>query len=271
MKKLIIFVFVLLSLTTVQSKTITENGGDGYFYTALAPYGEWIELNDGMTVWQPTMMPRNWEVPVRGSHGLLPLRRGSAGGILCGKRDRLGGRRDRRLFHAGRVRRPGRGPLGRRCGRPYKREYQGRHFAPERGALGLEQHPGKKGMRRKLGTADIAGVIPCREPEAPRLKGGPVRGIESVAAAVPLVCARPPVRRTQEAALGKLDISRLFDERASEPRHHERGPVWIGLGVVRVRYARSEEHTSELQSLRHLVCRLLLEKKKTKRVNYNKS
>src|SRR5437899_11164444 len=31
---------------------------------------------------------------------------------------------------------------------------------------------------------------------------------------------------------------------------------------------RSEEHTSELQSLRHLVCRLLLEKKKkTKRVN----
>src|SRR5262245_63963520 len=29
--------------------------------------------------------------------------------------------------------------------------------------------------------------------------------------------------------------------------------------------ARSEEHTSELQSLRHLVCRLLLEKKKRKR------
>src|ERR1039458_10899983 len=29
------------------------------------------------------------------------------------------------------------------------------------------------------------------------------------------------------------------------------------------REVRSEEHTSELQSLRHLVCRLLLEKKKT--------
>src|SRR5262245_63150154 len=28
-------------------------------------------------------------------------------------------------------------------------------------------------------------------------------------------------------------------------------------------YTRSEEHTSELQSLRHLVCRLLLEKKKS--------
>src|SRR5262245_65184405 len=30
------------------------------------------------------------------------------------------------------------------------------------------------------------------------------------------------------------------------------------------RQARSEEHTSELQSLRHLVCRLLLEKKNNK-------
>src|ERR1035441_6966467 len=34
---------------------------------------------------------------------------------------------------------------------------------------------------------------------------------------------------------------------------------------------RSEEHTSELQSLRHLVCRLLLEKKKTKLEIYTPS
>src|SRR5436305_10358974 len=32
--------------------------------------------------------------------------------------------------------------------------------------------------------------------------------------------------------------------------------------------ARSEEHTSELQSRPHLVCRLLLEKKKKKRLSY---
>src|SRR5436853_4984444 len=32
---------------------------------------------------------------------------------------------------------------------------------------------------------------------------------------------------------------------------------------------RSEEHTSELQSLRHLVCRLLLEKKKKKKIKIN--
>src|SRR5262245_63413887 len=38
------------------------------------------------------------------------------------------------------------------------------------------------------------------------------------------------------------------------------------LGKLRI--VRSEEHTSELQSLRHLVCRLLLEKKK-KQININ--
>src|SRR5947199_40990 len=36
-----------------------------------------------------------------------------------------------------------------------------------------------------------------------------------------------------------------------------------GAGSRSARRRRSEEHTSELQSLRHLVCRLLLEKKKS--------
>src|SRR2546422_4466536 len=38
-------------------------------------------------------------------------------------------------------------------------------------------------------------------------------------------------------------------------------------GWARRRPARSEEHTSELQSRLHLVCRLLLEKKKNKKKN----
>src|ERR1039458_6695537 len=38
-------------------------------------------------------------------------------------------------------------------------------------------------------------------------------------------------------------------------------PAGTGVWVVKT-LLRSEEHTSELQSLRHLVCRLLLEKKK---------
>src|SRR5256885_8551510 len=46
-------------------------------------------------------------------------------------------------------------------------------------------------------------------------------------------------------------------------RHHE--PVQPGLHLRRHPH-RSEEHTSELQSPCNLVCRLLLEKKKKKRV-----
>src|SRR5258705_8903087 len=38
----------------------------------------------------------------------------------------------------------------------------------------------------------------------------------------------------------------------------------FGYYAVKDKVHRSEEHTSELQSLRHLVCRLLLEKKKNK-------
>src|SRR5689334_24639758 len=37
---------------------------------------------------------------------------------------------------------------------------------------------------------------------------------------------------------------------------------WVAAGPSAARLTRSEEHTSELQSQFHLVCRLLLEKKK---------
>src|SRR3989441_3093495 len=42
-------------------------------------------------------------------------------------------------------------------------------------------------------------------------------------------------------------------------------PGWDAGLLVAFRLARSEEHTSELQSLAYLVCRLLLEKKKKKK------
>src|SRR5215469_1372575 len=51
---------------------------------------------------------------------------------------------------------------------------------------------------------------------------------------------------------------------SSTPWHRSR-TAWAGSVVV----ARSEEHTSELQSRRDLVCRLLLEKKKQFEVRYN--
>src|SRR5256886_11824105 len=46
---------------------------------------------------------------------------------------------------------------------------------------------------------------------------------------------------------------------------------WRGLGydTVTTAHWRSEEHTSELQSQSNLVCRLLLEKKKTQRNHHS--
>src|SRR2546422_8768163 len=52
--------------------------------------------------------------------------------------------------------------------------------------------------------------------------------------------------------------------------HHWRYGNWLGLGIFSAYFlglARSEEHTSELQSRLHLVCRLLLEKKKKSIIN----
>src|SRR5258705_9516592 len=46
------------------------------------------------------------------------------------------------------------------------------------------------------------------------------------------------------------------------PSSRPLAPQGAGAHLRWFRTMRSEEHTSELQSLRHLVCRLLLEKKK---------
>src|SRR5437762_8420322 len=64
----------------------------------------------------------------------------------------------------------------------------------------------------------------------------------------------------------------LFRSRAgvssSSSGIHRRKTLWspaCSLRSTRARRARSEEHTSELQSPMYLVCRLLLEKKKKKK------
>src|SRR5437899_7050217 len=51
-------------------------------------------------------------------------------------------------------------------------------------------------------------------------------------------------------------------EQKDIPPEFRRGRADCRETPVGCPFARSEEHTSELQSLRHLVCRLLLEKKK---------
>src|SRR6266496_5491554 len=73
-----------------------------------------------------------------------------------------------------------------------------------------------------------------------------------------------PPHRTPRPALLDSEASRPSSEALADHDEDVRGfldDVAIAGGAV-VSSARSEEHTSELQSRRDLVCRLLLEKKK---------
>src|SRR3989449_6911599 len=68
-------------------------------------------------------------------------------------------------------------------------------------------------------------------------------------------------------AVSRLRDSQLGDARVSDISNYiKRGKLWDGFvsdeRPVLLIDERSEEHTSELQSRLHLVCRLLLEKKK---------
>src|SRR5258705_3395997 len=63
---------------------------------------------------------------------------------------------------------------------------------------------------------------------------------------------------------GVPEFRRLFDNEDVNyvsPDDWSPDGKWLAVQLHR-KDRRSEEHTSELQSLRHLVCRLLLEKKK---------
>src|SRR5258706_2899389 len=70
-----------------------------------------------------------------------------------------------------------------------------------------------------------------------------------------------------------LDWPRLFSTTSKKTLMCSSKAVWSApltsrrMADVRLIKMRSEEHTSELQSLTNLVCRLLLEKKKTKKTN----
>src|SRR5437899_11453347 len=65
---------------------------------------------------------------------------------------------------------------------------------------------------------------------------------------------------------GAADRAAVWLQSAHHPEIYQGAIVEAGSGIVPEEWkqldVRSEEHTSELQSLRHLVCRLLLEKKK---------
>src|SRR3712207_7196930 len=78
---------------------------------------------------------------------------------------------------------------------------------------------------------------------------------------------RSAVHRDTGHAGGVRDVAAGPGRGAADPRPaaHRRDDGRPGAhGAPDVRPQRSEEHTSELQSRQYLVCRLLLEKKKTR-------
>src|ERR1035438_10773859 len=96
---------------------------------------------------------------------------------------------------------------------------------------------------------------------------------------MPIKSFRPLTPSQRFTSLNKpVGLSKNRPQRAlTEPKHKTGGRNAYGrltsrrMGgghkqlyrVIDFKRNRSEEHTSELQSLRHLVCRLLLEKKKS--------
>src|SRR5216684_9403007 len=73
---------------------------------------------------------------------------------------------------------------------------------------------------------------------------------------------------TETYTLSLHDALPIRRHRHSARVHHHkiRGFTQQGRDLVTLSGVRSEEHTSELQSRLHLVCRLLLEKKKKRRI-----
>src|SRR5437899_9902381 len=82
--------------------------------------------------------------------------------------------------------------------------------------------------------------------------------------------ARSTCSTTGTSSAATDSVWRYWNERRQPglqgERQHRKGhssaPLRLRPNVLFGAGVRSEEHTSELQSLRHLVCRLLLEKKK---------
>src|SRR5687768_14075127 len=108
----------------------------------------------------------------------------------------------------------------------------------------------KLAQRSKVGDVrliDSAGAV-ARGKALDILQSAPIEGFS----------ARVTAADSINAAAG-ADAIILADHASGQGEHNGEA------GLALVRQLRSEEHTSELQSRLHLVCRLLLEKKKKKK------
>src|SRR5205823_12612148 len=173
----------------------------------------------------------------------------------------------------------------RSCGSSFRGERRGvpsrkGHAAPRgraEAARGGIQHV----FRRTAAEAAVGNAEPCRsagEALRPRVHPEHRRSLPVQHAAVALRDVRRPLGSRPARARGRTaGTLRAAGEEADREAARRRGPHPARRGVPRsdargrqagralsVAVGRSEEHTSELQSLAYLVCRLLLEKKNNK-------
>src|SRR5690625_6706218 len=92
-----------------------------------------------------------------------------------------------------------------------------------------------------------------------------IKSTQKITSAMEMVAASKMRRAQDRMAVGKPYATRIRQvvghiANANPEYQHQ---YMESREIKRVGYIRSEEHTSELQSRGHLVCRLLLEKKKT--------
>src|SRR5438445_6393606 len=150
----------------------------------------------------------------------------------------------------------------------------------------------EKAERREYGRAQLQ-VVCQGGPENSALFAGVPTGLRVWNSHGDHVRALPAgfrtVGRTENAVAAVEDAERKIYavEFHPEVKHTERGtellrnflfrvckaePKWSGAAFIdETTAARSEEHTSELQSRQYLVCRLLLEKKKKKKSKYKQN
>src|SRR2546422_6329046 len=118
-----------------------------------------------------------------------------------------------------------------------------RASAPSRAILAGPRSPRRLRAHEEDDRADVQ-----ERREHPREVVAPGRVVDRARDERPPPCHHPGQREEEPDELARLAAA----EEVADDRGEERGD-------------RSEEHTSELQSRLHLVCRLLLEKKKRKR------
>src|SRR5207253_5241234 len=103
---------------------------------------------------------------------------------------------------------------------------------------------------------------PCRGPT--RLQGNPIPEVDlSRSFSQAVTGHKGPARCERLGCLGQ-SMPNAISEEGEEDEHRVLPSVRQAIGDRILTLDRSEEHTSELQSRGHLVCRLLLEKKNTR-------